>query len=45
MLGFVNKRPIHVVAAYNKNDDFVSILTTYEPDPEIFTSDYKIRRK
>ena len=44
ILGFVDKRPIHVVVAYNKYDDFISIITTYEPDSEIFTSDYKTRR-
>ena len=37
-------RPLHVVAAYDKEDDIVIIITIYHPDPNLWI-DYKERRK
>lgn len=37
-------RPLHVVFAYNKTDDMVIIITTYQPTKERWL-DYKIRRR
>ena len=33
ILGRRNRRPLHVVAAYNNDDDQIIIITVYEPDP------------
>ena len=37
-------RPIHVVAAYNNQDNEVIIITTYEPDGHLWQNDFKKRR-
>ena len=36
-------RPIHVVCAYSKEDDIAIIITTYEPDINMWI-DYRYRR-
>lgn len=40
----LENRPLHIVAAYNHEDNIVIIITVYQPDPELWV-DYKIRRK
>lgn len=45
MLGFVGKRPIHIVVAYDENEKKCILITVYEPDPEIWDADFKKRRK
>lgn len=37
-------RPLHIVCAYNKDDDLTIVITVYQPDPKLWI-DYKIRRK
>ncbi len=37
-------RPIHVVFAYNKDEDMIIIITTYQPTKEKWVG-YKVRRK
>ena len=39
-----NKRPIHVLCAYNFDDDQVVVVTVYEPDPNLWI-DFKKRKK
>ena len=38
-----NNRPLHIVVAYNLNDDIIIIITAYQPDPKKWEN-YKIRR-
>lgn len=41
----VNGRPLHVVAAIDRESQKVYIITAYEPSLEIFKKDFKTRRK
>ena len=43
-LGWVENKPIHVLASYDELNDFVHIITAYEPSLDIFESDYKTRK-
>ncbi len=45
MLGYDNRRPIHVVCSYNPDADKVHIITNYKPTLEYYESDFKTRRK
>jgi hypothetical protein len=42
--GKINDRPLHVVMAYNNVDREAIVITTYEPDPEMW-SDNNTRRR
>lgn len=44
ILGWREKRPIHVVAA-NDDDDQTIIITAYEPDPAIWEPDFKKKKE
>ena len=44
ILGYDGNRPIHVVSAYDQNDDTEYIITAYEPDAQLWTSDFTKRR-
>jgi hypothetical protein len=44
MLGFTGGRPIHIVVAYDEDEKRCILITVYEPDPEIWDSDFKKRR-
>lgn len=44
ILGYDSNRPIHVVAAYDQNDDIEYIITVYEPNTQLWTSDFTKRR-
>jgi hypothetical protein len=44
-LGYVNKRPIHVVAGYDADEKTCILITVYQPDLDIWESDHKTRRK
>jgi hypothetical protein len=44
-LKFINEKPIHVVAAVDKETENCYIITAYYPDLEHFESDYKTRKK
>lgn len=37
-----NNRPLHIVSAYNQDDDIAIIVTVYHPDPNLWI-DYKRR--
>ncbi|QMW06608.1 DUF4258 domain-containing protein [Spirosoma foliorum] len=45
MFGWVEDRPLHVVASYAKADDMVYIITVYEPSLDVFESDYKTKKQ
>ncbi|EMB31633.1 DUF4258 domain-containing protein [Treponema denticola] len=44
ILGYDGNRPIHVVSAYDQNDDIEYIITVYEPNTQLWTSDFTKRR-
>ncbi|MEO8086228.1 MAG: DUF4258 domain-containing protein [Bacteroidota bacterium] len=39
-LGFEGDRPIHVVAAYNQEENLCIVVTVYEPDPSLWSKDF-----
>lgn len=43
VLGWIGKRPIHIVAAENVMDKEVIVITVYEPDKEKWADNYKRR--
>lgn len=45
ILGWCNRRPIHVVAADNKVDGETIVVTVYEPDAKVWESDFRRKRK
>lgn len=44
LLGWIDERPLHVVAAFDDETTTAFIITAYEPSPDIFESDYKTKR-
>ncbi len=44
-LGWIETKPLHVVAALNEAAPKVFIITAYEPDLKHFEPDFKTRRK
>ena len=44
-LAFSNKRPLHIVYSYNKEEDTFIVITAYEPSKEIWEDDFKTRKK
>lgn len=45
VLGWIESRPIHVVAAENEESGEAVIITVYEPDPTLWESDFRRRKK
>ncbi|MBK9012902.1 MAG: DUF4258 domain-containing protein [Saprospiraceae bacterium] len=45
LLGFTNSRPIHVVTSFDEDERIIFVITTYEPDLNIFEEDFKTKRK
>lgn len=43
ILKFVNNKPIHIVVAKNEPDEFCFVVTVYEPDPGIWSKDFKTK--
>lgn len=37
-------RPIHVVAADDEEEDVTRVITVYEPDPDLWTDDFRDRK-
>jgi len=44
ILGFVDDSPIHVVLAFDRENNTGIAITAYIPDPELWTEDFKSRR-
>ncbi len=44
VLGQVESRPLHVVFAENKAMREIIVVTVYEPDPDLWDSDFRRRR-
>lgn len=45
VLGWLGKRPLHVVVAENKAQQETIVVTVYEPDPIRWESGFERRRK
>jgi hypothetical protein len=44
MLGWINGRPLHVVAADNDDDGETIIITAYVPDPDLWDEDFRSKQ-
>lgn len=44
LLGYINKRPLHLVIAEDKQNYTCVIITAYEPDKLIWNKDFKTKR-
>ena len=44
IFGFIDKRPVHVVAAVDKKTDNCYVITVYIPDTSIWSDDFRTRR-
>ena len=44
MLGWASGRPIHVVCAYDADDDQDIVITVYEPESTRWSADFKRRK-
>lgn len=44
-LGFQSGKPIHVVASFDEEGDYAYIITAYQPNLDVFDTDFKTRRK
>jgi hypothetical protein len=43
ILGWRDRHPLHVVAAYNDADEETIVITVYEPDPALWSEDFRRR--
>ncbi len=43
-IGFVGKRVLHVIAALDKDEGLIYVITAYEPDMQHFQSDMRTRK-
>lgn len=43
ILSFVNARPIHIVVAKKSDESVCFVITVYEPDPNIWSKDFKMK--
>lgn len=44
LLGFIDNRPLHVVVARRIGSDTCIVVTTYVPNPSLWSDDYRSRR-
>jgi hypothetical protein len=45
LLGWRSGRPLHVVAAYNAQDDEQIVITVYEPDAALWDDGFRRKRQ
>jgi len=45
LFGVVNNRPLHIVAAYNDEEETIVVVTVYQPDLLNWKSGFRERRK
>lgn len=45
LLGYSDSRPLHIVLSYDELNEFIYIITIYEPSPELWDKKFKERRK
>ncbi len=44
ILGFQGKRPFHVVTSENVEENITIIITVYNPDPQKWKKDFRVRK-
>jgi Domain of unknown function (DUF4258) len=44
ILSFINNSPIHVVYSIDESTNIIYVITTYNPDPEIWSNNFSIRK-
>ncbi|MBA3826578.1 MAG: DUF4258 domain-containing protein [Ktedonobacterales bacterium] len=44
LLGWRDKRPLHVVATDNKAENKTYVIRVYEPDPQIWAPDFRRKK-
>ena len=44
VLGWSGTRPLHVVAADDPDSDLTIVITVYQPDPELWSPDFRSHR-
>jgi uncharacterized protein DUF4258 len=44
ILGFQGKLPFHVVTSENVEENITTIITVYNPDPQKWKKDFRVRR-
>ena len=44
ILGFIKKKPVHVVFAYDSLSETGYVITAYVPDSKLWEEDFKRRR-
>lgn len=44
LLGFINKKPVHILVAKNKEENICIIITVYIPDKKLWNKDFKTKR-
>ena len=45
LLGWSGKRPLHLVVAYNAEENEEILITVYEPDPSQWDEEFRRRKK
>ena len=43
ILGWYEQQPLHVVAAYNRDDNETIVITVYQPDLALWSADFRRR--
>ena len=44
VLGYVNNRPLHVVAAYNERENQIITITVYQPEADKWDETFRMRK-
>ncbi len=44
-MGYIDGKPLHVVASYDETNRRTFIITAYEPSMDVFESDYRTKKK
>ena len=44
ILGWIDSRPLHVLLAYNVLEGSHTVITAYEPDPNLWGPDFRRKR-
>ncbi len=45
ILGWLDNRPVHVVAADNNEENETVVITTYEPETRLWSRDFRRRKR
>ena len=44
LLGYIENKPVHVVIARDAVTGICFVATTYQPDPQLWSANFKLRR-